>query len=419
MVQLLKDQFLGFGSYGAVCTARSGELLCAAKILNPNLLDPTMMYRIRDPQGHSEACWHETKWLEEECRFLFELRHPNLVQYLGLCHDPDTKLPVFLMELMNDSLTHFLKAPRTISYHTQVDICHDIAEALSFLHSSNIIHKNLCSNNVLMDDSCTAKLTDYGMAMLADLNPRKIHLPFLALQDKLEYMPPEAIKDEPVYTEKMDCFSFGVIIIQILTRLSPKPANRFKSIKMTKEQRGLPRSLSVPVSEVERRQGQIDLIARNHPLLSVALHCLKDVSVERPSAKQLCSSVAALKVRTDYRESVRSSQTTKEKFEKATDTKDRQIVDLQTKVDKLTKELARKDYIIAASQSEAEKLKKQLEEKDANLTQLEEIDKQLQRQFSNKSGSLEEGSKEEPVKTSSSGGQNGNCCYFVRGEEEV
>ena len=364
MVQLFKDQLLGVGSYGVVCRAKSGSLLCAAKIVNPNLMNPTIMYRIPEEiRGEGTTC-NERKWFEQESKFLFELRHPNLVQYLGLCQDPETNLPVLLMELVEDNLTHFLKVPRPTPFYLQVDICHDIAQALLYLHSNHIIHKNLCSNNVLMSKHDTAKLTDFGMALLADLNPKKIYYPFLAIQDKRDYMPPEALKDKPIYTDKTDCFSFGVLVLQILTRKSPKPGSRRKSVKINKSQPGLPRNscVDVPVSEIERRKDHIDSVDLGHLLLPIALDCLKDVHIERPSAEELCSRMAALKTGSTYGESVRSSQETKESIEQAAHSKDRQIMELLAKVEHLTKEVAQKNHIIATSQEETGKLKKQLQE---------------------------------------------------------
>ena len=360
MVRLFKDQLLGIGSYGAVCKAKSGELLCAAKIINPNLLDPAMMYRISDKQegedserGKGER-WTIIRWFEQESEFLFKLRHPNLLQYLGLCRDPDTGLPVILMELMVDNLTHYLKTPGPIPYHVQVNICCDVAQALSFLHSSNIIHKNLCSNNVLLTNSDGAKVTDFGMATLADLNPQSIPLPSTAIQDKLAYMPPEAVKEHPIYTERMDSFSFGVIIVQILTRRLPSPGDRWKY-----NGPGMPKDITcTPVTEVERRRDHIDLIDQDHSLLPIALDCLKDKAIERPSANQLCKRLAMLKEGSKYKKSVNS--TTKEleqKSEQASlDSKDKQIVELQARVEALTKELAERDHKIARQQEQAERV---------------------------------------------------------------
>ena len=71
------------------------------------------------------------------------------------------------MKLMDDiySLTHFLEcSTQPIPYHIQVNICHDVALALSFLHSHYIIHRDLSSNNVLLHGNVLAKVTDFGMA---------------------------------------------------------------------------------------------------------------------------------------------------------------------------------------------------------------------------------------------------------------
>jgi tRNA G18 (ribose-2'-O)-methylase SpoU len=123
------------------------------------------------------------------------------------------------------------------------------------------------------------------------------------------YMPPEAVQDKPVYTEKIDCFSFGVIVIQTLTCQFPKPDDRMQRVEMNHP--GLPRgTLMVCVPEVDRRQNHISQIDPNNTLLPIALDCLKDKDVERPSAQQLCERVAALKATNVYAESIRAAQMT-------------------------------------------------------------------------------------------------------------
>ena len=139
---------------------------------------------------------------EQECQFLNTIRHPNVVQYLGMYTDPDTGLPVLLMELMDDSLTHFLEAAtQQIPYHIQVNISHDMAMALTFLHTNGIVHRDLSSNNVLLISNVRAKVTDFGMAKLGDINPRAT---FTMCPGADVYMPPEAIQDQPAYSEKID-----------------------------------------------------------------------------------------------------------------------------------------------------------------------------------------------------------------------
>ena len=305
-VQLLKDQTLGIGSYGKVCKARCDDLLCAAKLIHETLFDPTAHQLIAPQREHRLPM----RRFEQECDFLSTIRHPNIIQYLGLNRDPDTGLPALLMELMDDSLTHFVEcSTQPIPYHIQVNICHDITLALSFLHSNSIVHRDLSSNNVLLIcNAVRAKVTDFGMASLGDQNPQATHLTFTMCPGTDVYMPPETVLDEPVYTEKIDCFSFGVITLQILTRQFPKPGNRRRRIEINHP--GLPSGTmaEVLVAETERRQNHISIIDPNHTLLQVSLDCLKDSDVERPSAQQLCERVAALKESPEYSESVRGAE---------------------------------------------------------------------------------------------------------------
>ena len=286
-VHLLKDQVLGIGSYGKVCKAECDGLLCAAKVMHETLFDPTTQQLIAPHREHRLPM----RRFEQECEFLSTIRHPNIIQYLGMYQDPDTHLPVLLMELMDDSLTHFLEgSPQPIPFHIQINICHDVTLALSFLHSNGIVHRDLSSNNVLMIGNIRAKVTEFGMARLGDMNPRATQLTFTMCPGTDVYMPPEAVKDKPVYSEKIDCFSFGVIAIQTITRLFPQPGDRRKEIEI--ENVGL---VEKRISEQERRQNHISKVDPNHPLKAIALSCLKDKDVERPSAEELCRCIASLK----------------------------------------------------------------------------------------------------------------------------
>ena len=142
-IEVLYDQVIGMGAYGKVCRAKCDSLICAAKILHPTLL-------CSESEGDSVTLqmW-PLRQFEQECNFLSTIRHPNIVQCLGLHHDLGIQSPVLLMELMDCSLTRFLESSlQPIHFHTQVNICHDITHALSFLHSNNIIHRDLSSNNI-------------------------------------------------------------------------------------------------------------------------------------------------------------------------------------------------------------------------------------------------------------------------------
>ena len=98
----------------------------------------------------------------------------------------------------------------------------------------------------------------------------------------------------------------------MLTRQFPKPGSRRQKVQVN--QPGLPDTVEVPIAEVDRRQSHISQVAPNHPLLPIALDCLKDMDTERPSAQQLCERLASLKERPEYSESVTAVQQEKQKL---------------------------------------------------------------------------------------------------------
>ena len=358
-VQLLKDQSLGIGSYGAVCKAKCDDLLCAAKIIHPTLFDPTALRQIAPQREHRLPI----RRFEQECEFMSAIRHPNIVQYLGMFRDTDTRLPVLLMELMDDSLTYFLESStQPIPYHIQINICHDVTLALSFLHSNNIVHRDLSSNNVLLIGNIRAKVTDFGMARLGDINPQATHFTSTMCPGTDVFMPPEAVQNKPVYTEKIDCFSFGVIIIQILTRKFPNPGDRHERVELNHP--GLrKRSVLVEIPEIDRRQNHISQVDPNHSLLPIALDCLKDEGSERPSAHQLCERVTDLKGMANYRDSAKTIQ--------KRDTDDSEVIR------SLTVCMEEKDYTISSKEKENRQLRQQLQERDQASRQIEERERQL------------------------------------------
>ena len=257
--ELLKDQTIGIGSYGKVCKAKCDNLLCAAKILHETLYDPKSFH----PIPTNDIGMKPVRKFEQEVEFLKEIRHPNIVQYLGIYHDDDTGLPILLMELMDESLTSFLKRSlKPIPYHIQVNICHDISLALSFLHSNKIIHRDLSGNNVLLISNSRAKVTDFGMARLEN------YLTYTTCPGTDVYMPPEAVAENTTYTEKIDCFSFGVVVVQIITGEFPAPQERLVPISGSHYEPGI---LQKIVPEVDRRKNQLAKIDSNHPFRSLIL----------------------------------------------------------------------------------------------------------------------------------------------------
>ena len=279
-----EDCFLGMGSYGAVYKATCDELPCAAKILH--------LVHIPVKMGDTEA-QKVIKKFDMECRLLSQIRHPNIVQYLGTCRDPDVNLPVLLMELMDECLTTFLeRSVNSLRYEVQLNLCHDVAMALAYLHRQGIIHRDLSGNNVLLIAGARAKVTDFGMCKLIDVGKGTSRFSQSYCPGTEAYMAPEVMRSSPEYTEKIDCFAFGVLVIQILTRQYPEPGPRSIMVKDPLSPIGMSER---PVLEVERRRSHFDLISPTHPLVSVASECLNYLQDDRPTASHICSHLSDLK----------------------------------------------------------------------------------------------------------------------------
>ena len=383
-VQLLKNETLGTGSYGAVCKAKCDQLICAVKLLYP------VLFRIQAPDPGKD-CRHPFCRFEQECRFLSHINHPNIVQYLGTYHDPDTKSLVLLMELMDESLTHFLESSHgDIPYHIQVNLSQDIAQALAFLHTNGIIHRDLSSNNVLLIAGTRAKVSDFGMSKFADINTTR---PATLTQcpGTPAYMSPEALDEPPVYTEKLDNFSFGVILIQLVTKQFPAPSDRF-AIEQFSDHRNPSNTIRarVLIPEVERRQAHISLIEPTHPLLPIALECLKDETDERPSSQQLCQSLDGLRRAVPFEESQNQDmvqgqvngkeqiQTTDDEICVKCEHKGKQLKVKDEMIQIFDKQMCAKDQDLKSLQHEVKALEHQLRELNQQLESNEETVATLQ-----------------------------------------
>ena len=301
-VHVHTSKVLGTGSYGSVVQATLDHLPCAAKILH------TIFFRSDDLGGVDFAAH-----FDQECAILQELKHPSIVQFLGVVPDPNSHRPILLMELMKESLTGFLEcSTASLPYHVQVNITHDVTLALVYLHGNNIIHRDLSSNNVLLNDASRAKVTDFGMSKMVDANPRMTHSKITQCPGTPVFMPPEALRAKPRYSDKLDTFSLGVLMIQIITRMFPAPTDA----EIVLEDDSFPTGMRVIlVPELERRKKDIDKVPSTHALLPIALHCLKDKYKERPTAAQLCQSLEQLKAAQVYTASETENQQSRASLE--------------------------------------------------------------------------------------------------------
>ena len=344
IVQLFKDRTLGSGSHGRVCRAKCDGLHCAAKIISDTSFSPVAKLKSSFKKDHQARAF---KKLEEEVEYLCTIRDPNLVQYFGVRQDHATGFPVLLMELLDSNLTDFLESSKhTISYQDKASICHDITRALSFLHSYGIVHRYLSSNNILLNSDIRAKVGDFGTSKIIELG----HQSSSANPHMNVYMSPESMKVPAEYSEQSDCFSFGVLIVQILTYQFPSPAEE-----------------NTAETEVKRRQNHIRMVDLIHPLLPIALSCLRDNACDRPSAQELCDKIESVKDQ-DYDDSTLAADADGSELGAVSMSNEKLLQSLR---EQHSLELTQKDKIIASMHNRIEELKQQLEDiKKAHIKEI-------------------------------------------------
>lgn len=160
-----------------------------------------------------------------EINILQQINHSNIIRLSGFClHQGNTYLVYEFAD--NGSLTDWLhsaakntKYESVLGWKQRVQIAHDIADALNYLHNfvtPPYIHKNLKSSNVLLDGQMRAKITNFGLARSVD-EDRDGELQLTRhVVGTFGYMPPEYIENGLI-TPKMDVFALGVLISELLS----------------------------------------------------------------------------------------------------------------------------------------------------------------------------------------------------------
>ncbi|CAA2969726.1 probable leucine-rich repeat receptor kinase IMK3 [Olea europaea subsp. europaea] len=161
---------------------------------------------------------------ETEVNSLGKIRHPNLLALRAFYLGPKGEKLLVFDYIPKGSLTTFLHArgsETTVDWQTRMNIAKGMARGLLYLHTNvNIIHGNLTSSNILIDEHNNAKIADYGLSRLMTT---AANANVIATAGALGYRAPELSKLKKA-TTKTDVYSLGVIILELLTGKSPGEA---------------------------------------------------------------------------------------------------------------------------------------------------------------------------------------------------
>ena len=227
---------------------------------------------------------------EFECFYLnnrmSQLRHPNLVQFLGVHYKSSSDIPILVMECLPMSLTQCLEQYKMIPNHIKNSILLDVSLGLLYLHKQTppIVHRDLTANNVLLTSAMKAKITDLGVSRMFEPEAAKHYMRMSTCPGTQVYMPPEAqkvnFKETSTNFDKLDVFSFGVLILHVYTQEWPEPTDPFDEHNM-------------PRTEVQRRKHLIDKIKSSITLKQLAEQCLQNQPQSRPHTSDLVKRIGS------------------------------------------------------------------------------------------------------------------------------
>ncbi|KAL5724659.1 LRR receptor-like serine/threonine-protein kinase FEI 1 [Ranunculus cassubicifolius] len=222
------------------------------------------------------------RFFERELEILGSIKHRYLVNLRGYCNSPSSKLLIYDY-LPGGSLDEALHAERSdqLEWEARLNIIMGAAKGLAYLHhdcAPRIIHRDIKSSNILLDGNLEARVSDFGLAKL--LEDEESHITTI-VAGTFGYLAPEYMQSGRA-TEKTDVYSFGVLILEVLSGKRPTDASFIeKGLNIV----GWLNFLGVEKREREIVDPACEGVQEESldALLSVAIQCVSSSPEERPS----------------------------------------------------------------------------------------------------------------------------------------
>ncbi|XP_052181587.1 leucine-rich repeat receptor-like serine/threonine-protein kinase BAM3 [Diospyros lotus] len=231
--------------------------------------------------------------LSAEIQTLGKIRHRNIVRLMAFCSNKDTNLLVY--EYMpNGSLGEVLHGKRGayLKWDTRLNIAVEAAKGLCYLHhdcSPLIIHRDVKSNNILLNSDFEAHVADFGLAkFLQDTGTSEC---MSAIAGSYGYIAPEYAYTLKV-DEKSDVYSFGVVLLELVT--GRRPVGDFGEegmdiVQWTRIETNWTKEKVVRILDERLKNVPLDEAMQ---VFFVAMLCVQEQSVERPTMREVVQMLA-------------------------------------------------------------------------------------------------------------------------------
>ncbi|KAF8694505.1 hypothetical protein HU200_038251 [Digitaria exilis] len=220
-----------------------------------------------------------------EISILSQLNHRNIVKLIGCCLEME--VPLLIYEFISNGTLYkhlHVRFPVSLSWKHRLRIAVEIARALTYLHSfvsTPIIHRDIKSTNILLDDNLTVKLSDFGASRCIPVDQEGIHT---TVQGTSGYLDP-MYHNTGHLTKKSDVYSFGVLLIELLTRKKPVSYKSRQGFSLAKHFVSLisEGNLAEILDPQVAKEGDGEVI----DVALLAATCVKYRSDERPEMKEV------------------------------------------------------------------------------------------------------------------------------------
>ncbi|KAM1033119.1 hypothetical protein TB2_036151 [Malus domestica] len=275
-----EDNVIGSGASGKVykVVLNSGEVVAVKKLWRRKVKE----CEVEDV----EKGWVQDDGFEAEVDTLGKIRHKNIVKLWCCCTARDCKLLVYEY-MQNGSLGDLLHSSKggLLDWPTRFKIALDAAEGLSYLHHDcvpAIVHRDVKSNNILLDGDFGARVADFGVAKEVDATGKGLKSMSI-IAGSCGYIAPEYAYTLRV-NEKSDIYSFGVVILELVTgRLPVDPEfgekDLVKWVCTTLDQKGVDNVVDPKLESCYKEE-----VCK---VLNIGLLCTSPLPINRPSMRRV------------------------------------------------------------------------------------------------------------------------------------
>ncbi|ONK63763.1 uncharacterized protein A4U43_C07F18680 [Asparagus officinalis] len=240
---------------------------------------------------------------QSEIRILARVEHLNLVRFLGYLEGQDERI-VVVEYVPNGTLREHLDGLHGsyLDLAARLDIAIDVAHAITYLHMYTdhpIIHRDIKSSNILLNENLRAKVADFGFARLGATEAEVTHIS-TQVKGTAGYLDPEYLRTYQL-TEKSDVYSFGVLLVELISGRRPiEPKRELKERITTKwaMKKFMDGNAVEALDKNILRNPATNLVLER--FLELALQCLAPTKQGRPSMRR-CAEIL-WSIRKDYRD---------------------------------------------------------------------------------------------------------------------